>query len=73
MSQLRTAHGCMSGIVWAYQHVSEQSNMGDVVGVSYRLPDQEEVVDEAFFIELEEVSCSQALMLMGNYNHSGTF
>lgn len=43
------------GIVWAYQHISKQSNMGYVVGVSFRLPDWEEVVDETFLIQLEEV------------------
>ncbi|PKU34423.1 hypothetical protein llap_15271 [Limosa lapponica baueri] len=37
--------------------------MGDVVvGVCYSLPDQEEVVDDAFFRQLEEASLLQALV-----------
>lgn len=47
--------------------------MGYVVGVSFRLPDWEEVVDETFLIQLEEVWCSQALMLVRNYNHLDVF
>lgn len=39
-----------------------------VVGACYRLPDQEEAV-EAFFRQLEETSCSQALVLMGTLNY----
>lgn len=43
--------------------------MGDItVGVCYRLLDQEEI-DEAFYIQLKVVSCSQALVLMGHLNH----
>lgn len=43
--------------------------MGDtVVGVCYRMPDQEEAA-EAFFRQLEETSCSQALALMGILNY----
>jgi len=42
----------LSGILWAYQHISEQSNMGGDVGVSYRLPDQVKVVGEAFFTQV---------------------
>jgi len=39
-----------------------------VVGVYYRLPDQEEPADEAF-CKLKEVSLSQVLILMGDFNH----
>ncbi|GAB0209598.1 mitochondrial enolase superfamily member 1 [Grus japonensis] len=47
-----------------------QANMGDtVVGVYYRPPDQEEEVDEAFYRQLEVASRSQALVLMGDFNH----
>ncbi|GAB0208952.1 hypothetical protein GRJ2_003360900 [Grus japonensis] len=47
-----------------------QANMGDtVVGVYYRPPDQEEEVDEAFYRQLEVASQSQALVLMGDFNH----
>ena len=40
-----------------------------VVGVCYRLPDQEEPVDEAFLLQLQEVSHLQVLVLMGDFNH----
>jgi len=40
-----------------------------VVGVYYRPPDQEEEVDEAFYRQLKVVSQSQALFLMGDFNH----
>ncbi|GAB0209615.1 hypothetical protein GRJ2_003427200 [Grus japonensis] len=47
-----------------------QANMGDtVVGVYYRPPDQEEEVDEAFYRQLEVALRSQALVLMGDFNH----
>ncbi|GAB0208601.1 hypothetical protein GRJ2_003325800 [Grus japonensis] len=46
--------------------------MGDtVVGVYYSPPDQEEEVDEAFYRQLEVASQSQALVLMGDFNHPG--
>ncbi|XP_065411777.1 uncharacterized protein LOC135973241 [Chrysemys picta bellii] len=46
------------------------SNKGDVVvGVCYRPPDQGDEVDEAFFWQLAEVARSQALVLMGDFNH----
>jgi len=40
-----------------------------VVGVYYRLPDQDELIDEAFFLQLQEASRSQALVLLGDFNH----
>ena len=40
-----------------------------VVGVCYRTPDEEEAVDEAFLHQLQKVSRSQALVLMGDFNH----
>ncbi|CAM2116169.1 unnamed protein product [Caretta caretta] len=47
-----------------------ENNKGDVmVGICYRSPDQEDEVDEAFFGQLIEVSRSQALLLMGDFNH----
>jgi len=39
------------------------------VGVYYRPPDQEEEVDEAFYKQLQVASQSQALVLMGDFNH----
>jgi len=43
----------------------------DMVGVYYRPPDQGEPVEEAFLVQLQEVSCSQTLILMGDFNHTG--
>ncbi|CAM2112663.1 unnamed protein product [Caretta caretta] len=46
------------------------SNKGDVmVGICYRPPDQGDEVDKAFFRQLAEVTRSQALVLMGDFNH----
>lgn len=49
-----------------------QTNMGDVVGVSYRLPGQEEV-HKVLFRQLEKALQSLALVLMGNLNHNSIF
>jgi len=44
--------------------------MGDIaVGVYYRPPDQEEEVEKAFYKQLKVASQSQALVLMGDFNH----
>jgi len=44
--------------------------MGDtVVDVYYMPPDQEKEVDEAFYRQLKAASQSQALVLMGDFNH----
>jgi len=40
------------------------------VGVYYRPHDQEEEIDEAFYRQLPAASQSQALVLMGDFNHS---
>jgi len=40
-----------------------------VVGDYYRLPDQEEPTDGAFFLQLQVASCSQALVLLGGFSH----
>ena len=40
-----------------------------VIGVYYRPPDQGETVDKAFLLQLWELSCSQALVLVGDFNH----
>ena len=50
--------------------IKGQALTGDItVGVYYRPPDQEEEVDEAFYRQLQAVSQSQALVLMGDFNH----
>jgi len=33
------------------------------------LPDQGEPTDEAFFLQLQEALCLQALVLLGDFNH----
>ena len=49
--------------------IKDRSSKGHLVGgVCYRPPDQEEAVGEAFLLQLQ-VSCSQALVLMGDFNH----
>jgi len=40
-----------------------------VVGVYYRPPDKEELIDEAFFLQLQEASRLQALVLLGDFNY----
>jgi len=50
--------------------IKGQPHMGDdIVGVYYRPPDQEEEVDEAFYRQLKAASQSQALVLVGDFNH----
>jgi len=39
------------------------------VGVYYRPPDQEEEIDETFYRQLQAASQSQALVLLGDFNH----
>lgn len=41
-----------------------------VVSIFYRLPDQKD--EEVFFQKLEEALCSQALVLMKDFNHPDT-
>jgi len=54
--------------LWA--RIKGQPHMGDtIVGVYYRPPDQEQEVDEAFYRQLKVASQSQALGLMGDFNH----
>ena len=40
-----------------------------IVEVCYRPPDQEDRADEAIYRQIGAVSHSQALVLMGNFNH----
>jgi len=40
-----------------------------VAGVYSRPPDQGEPTDEAFFLQLQEALRSQALVLLGDFNH----
>jgi len=50
--------------------IKGQAHKGDItVGVYYRPPDQEQEVDEAFYSQLKAASQSQALVLVGDFNH----
>ncbi|PKU30996.1 hypothetical protein llap_18699 [Limosa lapponica baueri] len=50
--------------------IKGQANMRDtVVGVYYRPPDQDGEVDESLYRQLKVASQSQALVLMGDFNH----
>ena len=40
-----------------------------VIGVYYRPSDQSETVNEAFYLQLQEALCSQALVLLRDFNH----
>ena len=58
------------GVESLWVRIKGQPHLGDViVGVYYRPPDQEEEVDEAFYRQLQAASQSQALVLMGDFNH----
>uniref|UniRef100_A0A8B9ISU6 Endonuclease/exonuclease/phosphatase domain-containing protein n=1 Tax=Amazona collaria TaxID=241587 RepID=A0A8B9ISU6_9PSIT len=50
--------------------VKGRTVMGDIiVGICYRPPDQGDSVDEALYRQIGAASCSQALVLMGDFNH----
>ncbi|KAK4826878.1 LOW QUALITY PROTEIN: hypothetical protein QYF61_011997 [Mycteria americana] len=50
--------------------IRDQGNKGNlVVGVYYRLLNQGETIDEACLLQLQEASCSQAIVLLGDFNH----
>ena len=40
-----------------------------MIGVYYRPSDQSETVNEAFYLQLQEALCSQALVLLRDFNH----
>ena len=49
--------------------IKGQAGMGDVVGLYYRSPNQEEEVNEAFYKQLEVASQSWVLVLMGGSSY----
>jgi len=50
--------------------VRDRDNKGNLVArVYYRLPEQGEPTDKAFFLQLQEASDSQALITLGDFNH----
>jgi len=50
--------------------IRDRGNKGSlVVEGYYRTPNQTEPVDEAFFLQLQKVSQSQVLILLGDINH----
>ena len=55
-------------ILWI--RTRDRGNKGNlVVGVYYRPPDQGEPTDESSFLQLQEASYSQSLVLLGDINH----
>jgi len=62
--------GADEGVESLWVRIKGQPHMGDViVGVYYRPPEQEEEVDEAAYRQLKVASQSQALVLVGDFNH----
>ncbi|GAB0208867.1 mitochondrial enolase superfamily member 1 [Grus japonensis] len=50
--------------------IKGRAGAGDIiVGVCYRPPDQRDGADEALYRQIGAASCSQALVLMGDFNH----
>ncbi|PKU30860.1 dtw domain-containing protein 2 [Limosa lapponica baueri] len=50
--------------------IKGRAGTGDItVEVCYRLPDQDDWVDEALYRKIGAASCSQTLLLMGDFNH----
>ncbi|GAB0187348.1 hypothetical protein GRJ2_001200100 [Grus japonensis] len=50
--------------------IKGRAGTGDtIVGVCYRPPDQEDGVNEALYRQTGAASCSQVLVLMGDFNH----
>ncbi|GAB0208424.1 mitochondrial enolase superfamily member 1 [Grus japonensis] len=50
--------------------IKGSAGAGDIiVGVCYRPPDQGDRADEALYRQIGAASCSQALVLMGKFNH----
>ncbi|GAB0206448.1 hypothetical protein GRJ2_003110400 [Grus japonensis] len=50
--------------------IKGRAGAGDIiVGVCYRPPDQGDRADEALYRQIGAASCSQALVLMGDFNH----
>lgn len=65
---LRNSHRQVESL-WV--RIKDCTNKGQlVVGVYYRPPDHGEPVDEAFLLQLQEVSHSHTLILMRDLNHS---
>ncbi|GAB0210120.1 mitochondrial enolase superfamily member 1 [Grus japonensis] len=50
--------------------IKGRAGAGDIIaGVCYRPPDQGDRADEALYRQIGAASCSQALVLMGDFNH----
>jgi len=61
------------GVESLWVTIKGQAHKGEItVGVYYKPPDQEEEIDEAFYRQLQAASQSQALVLMGDFNHPDT-
>ena len=54
--------------------IKGRAGTGDIiVGICYRPPDQEDRADEALYRQTGAVSRSQALVIMGDFNHPNDF
>jgi len=61
---------CHDQIESAWVRIRDRSSKGPLVGgVCYRPLGQGESVDEVFLLQLQEVSCSRALALKGDFSH----
>jgi len=64
---LRNSHDQVKSL-WV--KIKDRSSKGHLVaGVCYRPSDQEEAVDKAFLLQLQEVLRSRAPVLMGDFSH----
>ncbi|PKU28864.1 dtw domain-containing protein 2 [Limosa lapponica baueri] len=47
-----------------------RTGTGDItLGVCYKPPEKDDQADETLYKQIREASCSQALVVMGNFNH----
>jgi len=64
---LKNSHEQVESLWVRIRDRGEKGNL--VMGAYYRLPDQGEPADEAFFCQLQEASHLQSLVLLWDYNH----
>lgn len=66
---LRMATSKLKAYGWELESDATKGWTSLVIGIYYRSPDQAESVNEVFILQLQEVSQSQALVLLGDFNH----
>ncbi|GAB0186934.1 hypothetical protein GRJ2_001158700 [Grus japonensis] len=65
-----SAWGWMKSRLSLWVRIKGRPGTGDtIVGVCYRPPDQEDRADEALYRQVGAASCSQALVLIGDFNY----